>query len=186
MIFTATPVTGAVVVEPELIEDERGFFARSFCTREFEAHGLNPRGVQCSISFTKMKGTLRGLHFQRPPHVEVRLVRCTAGALYDVIVDLRADSPTFGKHFGVELSARNRKMLYVPEGFAHGFQTLENDTEVFYQMSELFVPDAAAGVRWNDPAFGIEWPIEVTVISERDRTYPDFRQNAWLGGAPCA
>lgn len=180
MIFTATPLAGAVVIEPERFEDERGFFARSFCAREFEAHGLNPRIAQCSFSFTRKKGTLRGLHFQRPPHAEARLVRCTAGALYDVIVDLRPDSLTFRRHFGIELSARNRKMLYVPEGCAHGFQTLEDDTEALYQMSEFYVPDAAAGVRWNDPAFGITWPLAVTVISERDRTCPDFRDELLL------
>lgn len=174
MIFTATPLAGAVVIEPKRFEDERGFFARSFCAREFEAHGLNPRVVQCSISFNRKRGTLRGLHLQRSPHAEARLVRCTAGALYDVILDLRPESPTFRRHCGVELRARNRKMLYVPEGCAHGFQTLEDDTEVFYQMSEFFVPDAAAGVRWNDPAFGITWPLAVTMISERDRTCPDF------------
>ena len=180
MIFTDTRVRGAVVIEPEPIADERGFLARCFCAREFEARGLNPRLVQCSISLTKMKGTLRGLHFQRPPHAEVRLVRCTAGALYDVIVDLRPESPTFRRYFGIELSARNHKMLYVPEGFAHGLQTLEDDTEVVYQMSEFFAPDAVAGVRWNDPVFAIRWPLEVTVICERDRTYPDFRDDVLL------
>jgi len=178
MIFTAAPTPGAFVIEAERIEDDRGFFARSFCAREFEAHGLDPRVVQCSISFNRAKGTLRGLHFQRPPHAEAKLVRCAAGALYDVIVDLRPDSPTFRRHFAVELGAHDRKMLYVPEGFAHGFQTLQDDTEVFYQMSEPFRPDASAGVRWNDPAFAIAWPLAVQVISERDRTYPDFHHHA--------
>ena len=178
MIFAATPVTGAVIIEPEPLDDQRGFFARSFCAREFEAHGLDPRVVQCSLSFTRTKGSVRGLHFQRPPHAEAKLVRCTAGALYDVIVDLRVDSPTFRRHFAVELTARNRKLLYVAPGFAHGFQTLEDDTEVFYQMSAPFRPDAAAGVRWNDPAFAIAWPLAVTVISERDRSYPDLRDAA--------
>ena len=178
MIFTDTPLRGAVVVELEPLVDERGFFARSFCAQEFEERALNPRVAQCNVSLTTMKGTLRGLHFQRAPHAEARLVRCTAGSLYDVIVDLRPESLTFREHFGIELSAHNRKMLYVPEGFAHGFQTLEADTEVFYQMSESFV--AVAGVRWNDPAFGIRWPLAVTVISERDRTYPDFREDVLL------
>jgi dTDP-4-dehydrorhamnose 3,5-epimerase len=174
MIFTATPAFGAVVIEPERVEDERGFFARSFCAREFAAHGLSPRVVQCSISFNRKRGTVRGLHFQRAPHAEAKLVQCMAGALFDVIIDLRPDSLTFRRHFSVDLSARNRRLLYVPEGFAHGFQTLEDDTEVFYQMSEFFAPEAGVGVRWNDPAFGIQWPLAVTVISERDRTFPDF------------
>ncbi len=174
MIFTDTPLAGAVVLEPERLEDERGFFARAFCAREFEARHLNPRVVQCNISFNRHSGTLRGLHFQHPPHGEVKLVRCTAGALYDVVVDLRPDSATFLRHFGLELSARNRRMLYIPEGFAHAFQTLEDDTEVFYQVSEFYTPGAAGGVRWNDPAFRIAWPLEVTLISEQDRTYPDF------------
>lgn len=176
MIFTETLIAGAVVIEPERIEDERGFFARAFCAREFEGHGLNPRVMQCNISFNRRTGTLRGLHFQRPPHTEAKLVCCTAGALYDVVVDLRPDSPTFCRHFAVELSARNRTMLYVADGVAHGFQTLQDDTQVFYQMSAPFCPDAAAGVRWNDPGFAIVWPLEVSVISERDRTYPDFRR----------
>jgi dTDP-4-dehydrorhamnose 3,5-epimerase len=180
MIFTATPVSGAVVIEPELLEDERGFFARCFCAEEFAAHGLNPHVAQCSFSFSRQRGTLRGLHFQRPPRAEAKLVRCTAGVLYDVIVDLRPDSPTFQRHFATELSARNHKMLYVPEGCAHGFQTLQDDTEVFYQMSEVFDAAAAGGVRWNDPAFGIAWPLEVTVISERDRTCPDFREDVFI------
>lgn len=176
MIFTATPLPGAVVIEPEPLADERGFFARSFCAREFAAHGLNPHVVQCNISFNRNTGTVRGLHFQRPPHAEAKLVRCTAGAVYGVIVDLRPVSPSFRKHFAVELSAHNRKMLYVPEGLAYGFQTLQDDTEVFYQMSALFAPEAADGLRWNDPAFEIAWPLAVTVISERDRSFPDFRR----------
>jgi dTDP-4-dehydrorhamnose 3,5-epimerase len=180
MIFTPTPIPGTFVVEPELLEDERGFFARCFCAEEFAARGLNPRVVQCSTSFTARRGALRGLHYQRTPHAEAKLVRCTAGALYDVAVDLRPESPTFQRHFAVELSARNRRMLYVPEGVAHGFQTLADETEALYQMSAPFAPDAAAGVRWDDRAFGIAWPLAVTVISERDRSYPDFRD----GGSP--
>jgi len=171
--FTVTPV-GAVVIEPERLADARGFFARSFCASEFEAHGMNPRVAQCDISFNPRRGTLRGMHFQRPPHAEAKLVRCTAGALYDVALDLRPDSPTFGRHFAIELSAENRTLLYLPEGFAHGFQTLADDTEVFYQLSAAYAPDHAGGVRWNDPAFGIAWPLPVTMIADRDGAFPDF------------
>ncbi len=174
MIFTAAPLPGVFVIDPERHEDQRGFFARSFCAREFAAHGLDPRVVQCNMSFSPKKGTLRGLHFQRPPHAEAKLVRCTAGALYDVVVDVRPDSPTFRRHFAVELSAAGRRLLYVPEGLAHGFQSLVDDTEVVYQISAPFCPEAAAGVRWNDPAFAIGWPLPIAVISERDRTHPDF------------
>ncbi len=174
MIFIPTRLAGAFILEPEKQEDDRGFFARTWCQRELEAHGLNPRLVQCSISFNKKKGTLRGLHFQSAPHEEAKLVRCTMGAIYDVILDLRGHSPTFKEHVAVVLSAENRKMLYVPEGLAHGFQTLEDHTEVFYQMSEFYVPASAGGVRWDDPAFGIQWPAADRIISERDRSYPDF------------
>lgn len=182
MIFRPTPISGAVVIELERLEDERGFFARSFCADEFATHGLNPRVAQCSISFNQKRGTVRGLHFQRPPRAEVKLVRCTAGALYDVIVDVRPDSATFRQHFGVELNAANRKLLYVPEGCAHGFQTLDDDTEVSYQMSETFDPNASGGIRWNDPALGIAWPLAVSSISERDRAWPDFRADILLRG----
>jgi len=174
VIFTATPI-GAVVIDPERLSDDRGFFARSFCAREFEAHGLNPRVAQCNVSFNPRRGTVRGMHFQRPPHAEAKLVRCTAGALWDVALDLRPDSPTFCRHFAVELSAENRRMLYLPEGLGHGYQTLAEDTEVFYQVSVPYAPDHGGGVRWNDPAFDIAWPLPVTMIAERDRTYPDFR-----------
>jgi len=174
MIVTETAVPGAVVIEPERLADERGFFARSFCAREFAAHGLDARVAQCNISFNRAKGTLRGLHFQHPPHAETKLVRCTAGRVYDVIVDLRPDSPAFCRHLGIELSARNRTMLYVPEGVAHGFQTLEDESEVFYQMSAPYERDAAAGVRWDDAAFAIAWPLAVSLVSARDRSYPDF------------
>jgi dTDP-4-dehydrorhamnose 3,5-epimerase len=174
MIFTETALKGAYLIEPEEIKDERGFFARTWCRREFEAHGLNPRVAQCNISFNVKKGTLRGMHFQITPHEEAKLVRCTRGAIYDVIVDVRPNSPTITQHVGVTLSAGNRKMLYVPEGCAHGFLTLEDDTEVSYQISEFYAPDHARGYRWNDPAFRIPWPAEVLVISDRDRQYPDF------------
>ena len=177
MIFKPTRLEGAFVVEPEKLEDGRGFFARSWCRREFEAHGLNPRMVQCNISLNKRKGTLRGIHYQAPPHAEAKLVRCTAGSIYDVIIDLRPESPTFEKYAAEVLTARNHKMLYVPEDFAHGFLTLEDDSEVFYQMSEFYVPEQSKGVRWNDPVFGIEWPIAPCLMSERDRSYPDFNRS---------
>jgi dTDP-4-dehydrorhamnose 3,5-epimerase len=172
--FLETPLAGAVFIEPERLADERGFFARTWCARAFAEHGLKGELVQCSISFNQRKGTLRGMHYQKPPQEEAKLVRCTMGAIFDVIVDLRPESPTFLKHFAVELSQENRRMLYVPEGFAHGFQTLTDETEVFYQMTEVFAPEFATGYRWNDPAFGIEWPLAVSVISERDRNYRDF------------
>lgn len=172
--FVNTGLPGAVVVEPELLADERGFFARTWCAREFADHGFKDVFVQCSISFNRRTGTLRGLHYQAPPHEEAKLVRCTMGAVYDVIVDLRPDSPTYLKHFAVELTQDNRRMLYVPDGCAHGFQTLTDGAEVFYQISEFYSPESSAGHRWNDPAFGIDWPLEVSVISERDNGYPDF------------
>jgi dTDP-4-dehydrorhamnose 3,5-epimerase len=174
MIFTETPIAGAYVIEVERMEDDRGFFARTWCQREFERHGLKPRLVQCSVSFNNRKGTLRGMHYQAAPHAEAKLVRCTAGAVYDVIVDLRPDSRTLCQWFSVELTADNRRALFIPEGLAHGFLTLADSTEVFYQMSEFFTPDCARGVRWNDPAFDIRWPAPVAVISPRDAAYPDF------------
>lgn len=174
MVFEEADLKGFFVIKPELWADERGFFTRSFCQREFEAHGLNPRVVQCSISFNHRKGTLRGMHFQGPPHVEVRLVRCTRGAAYDVILDLRADSPTFGRWVATELTDENRWAVYVPAGFAHGYQTLEDGTELTYQMSEFYDPAAASGIRWDDPAFGITWPAAVRTISPKDLSYPDF------------
>ena len=176
MIFTEAPLKGAFIIEPDAREDERGSFARTWCQREFQAHGLNPRLVQCSISFSKKAGTLRGMHSQAAPYEEAKLVRCTMGAIHDVIIDLRPWSRTFKQHLAVVLTARNRKMLYVPEGFANGFQTLEDDTEVLYQMSEFYALECARGVRWDDPAFGIEWPAAARLISERDRTYPDYSQ----------
>jgi dTDP-4-dehydrorhamnose 3,5-epimerase len=229
MLFTETKLKGAFIIDLQKLEDERGFFARSWCQREFEAHGLNPQLVQCNISFSLKKGTLRGMHYQAKPFEEAKLVRCVRGSIYDVIIDIRPDSPTYCQWIAVELSSPRfhlpspisllptqglgsaadcspltahssevtahslqltahtsevtagrspltayYKMVYVPEGFAHGFLTLEDNTEVFYQMSEFFAPEYARGFRWNDPAFGIRWPLEPQVISERDRTYPDF------------
>ncbi len=175
MIFRETKLKGAFVVEPSRFDDERGFFARTFCQEEFTAHGLNPRVVQCNISFNKNKGTLRGMHYQVVPYDEAKLVRCTRGAIYDVIIDLRPESSTFKQWIAVELTAENRRMLHVREGFAHGFQTLEDNTEVFYQMSEFYHPEYAWGVRWNDPVFGIEWPpVEQRIISPKDQEYPNF------------
>jgi dTDP-4-dehydrorhamnose 3,5-epimerase len=174
LIFTETKLPGAFVIELDKHADQRGFFARTFCQEEFQAHGLNPGVVQCNVSFNKRKGTLRGMHFQAAPFAEAKLVRCTSGSIYDVIIDLRPSSPAFKQYFAVELSAENRKMLYIPEEFAHGFQTLENDTEVFYQMSQYFSPEHVRGARWNDPAFGITWPEDERIIVERDRNYPDF------------
>jgi dTDP-4-dehydrorhamnose 3,5-epimerase len=178
VIFTAMPLAGAFVVDPERIEDERGFFARTWCAREFEKHGLDPRLAQCNVSFNRRRGTLRGMHYQAEPHAEAKLVRCTRGAIHDVIVDLRPGSTTCRRWVAVELTAENRRMLYIPEGFAHGFQTLEDETEVFYQMSVPFHPAAARGVRHDDPALGIAWPLDVGVISQKDRGYP------LLGPAP--
>ncbi|HEY1308748.1 MAG TPA: dTDP-4-dehydrorhamnose 3,5-epimerase [Vicinamibacterales bacterium] len=174
MVFTETGLSGAVIVDVERHTDERGFFARSWCTREFQERGLSPLVVQCNVSGNAVKGTLRGMHYQVAPHAEVKLVRCTKGAIYDVIVDLRESSPTFLRHVGVELTAENHRALYIPEGFAHGFMTLQDDSEVFYQMSAFYEPGAARGVRWNDPAFAITWPLPVTVISKRDQELPDF------------
>ena len=174
MTFGETRIGGVWVIRPDRIEDERGFFARTWDHDEFAARGLSASVAQCSISFNRRRGTLRGLHYQEAPHEESKLVRCTSGAIFDVAVDLRPDSPTFRGWVGVELSADNRLALYIPEGCAHGFLTLEDAAEVHYQMTKHYVPDAGRGVRWDDPAFGIEWPGEVAVISERDRTYADF------------
>lgn len=165
---------GAFLIDLEKREDPRGFFARTYCEREFDSHGLKSRFVQCNTSFNKFKGTLRGMHFQSAPYEEAKLIRCIAGAIFDAIIDLRQDSSTFREHFAAVLSAENGRMLYIPEGFAHGFQTLKDDTEVFYQMSEFYSPEHARGVRWNDPAFGIEWPAGNRIIIDRDKSYPDF------------
>jgi dTDP-4-dehydrorhamnose 3,5-epimerase len=172
VLFTETRLPGVFIVEPQRLEDERGFFARSWCPEEFEAHGLDPRLAQCSISFNKKKGTLRGMHYQVAPHAEAKLVRCTMGAIYDVALDLRRESPAFRQWISAELTAENRKMLYIPEGLAHGFQTLTDDAEVFYQISEAYHPESARGVRWDDPAFAIEWPLPLTAISHRDSSHP--------------
>ena len=174
MKFNETLLRGAYLVDIEPVQDDRGFFARCWCEREFASHGLVSKFVQCSVSFNKLKGTLRGMHYQTAPHEETKLVRCTMGAIHDVIVDLRPNSPTFKRWVGIELTSENRRMLYIPKGYAHGFQTLVDGTEVSYQMSEPYFPESAAGCRWNDPAFGIEWPPGPRVISDRDRTYPDF------------
>lgn len=174
MIFKETALPGAYVIELEKRQDERGFFARAWCQREFEAMGLAPRIAQANVSFSAARGTLRGMHYQTAPHEEAKLIRCTRGAIHDVIVDLREDSPTYRRWIGVELSAESHRMLYVPERFAHGFQTLTDDAEVTYQVSEFYTPGAERGIRWNDPAIGIEWPLEPTVMSGKDREWPDF------------
>jgi len=174
MIFKETKLKGAFLVDVEKRGDDRGFFARVFCQHEFVARGLNTRVSQANISYSKLKGTLRGMHFQRAPFQETKLVRCTKGALYDVIVDLRPESATFKQWIGAERTADNHAMLYVPEGFGHGFQTLVDHTEVTYMVSEFYAPHSEGGVRYNDPAFGIEWPGEVTVLSEKDQNLPDF------------
>jgi dTDP-4-dehydrorhamnose 3,5-epimerase len=173
MRFSPTKIKGAFIVDIEKFADERGFFARSWCEKEFTERGLNPRLVQCNISLNLRKGTLRGMHYQSP-HPEAKLVRVTRGAILDVIIDLRSSSPTFLQHIIIELNDDNRTMLYVPENCAHGFLTLIDFTEVFYQMSEFYYPSEACGFRWNDPAFGIKWPEGPKIISERDQAYPDF------------
>ncbi len=174
MIFREIDIPGAFVLEPERLEDRRGFFARTYCRRELEHRDLDPAVVQCNLSVSHQRGTVRGMHWQAAPYEEVKLVRCTAGAIHDVILDLRPGSPTFKQHFAVELTRDNRHSLYIPAGVAHGFQSLEDDSEVFYQMSEFYYPDHAKGVRWNDPAFSITWPLPVTMISERDEGFPNF------------
>ena len=178
MTFRETVIEGVWVVEPERYEDERGFFARTWDLEEFGRRGLGGRLVQCSISFNRRRGTLRGMHYQSAPHEEAKLVRCTSGSIFDVAVDLRTESTTFRRWVGIELSAENRLAMYVPEGCAHGFLTLTDDSEVAYQISEFHAPDAARGVRWDDPAIGIEWPGEVLVINDRDSSYPDLEAKA--------
>ncbi len=176
MIFKETALKSAYIIELEKAEDERGFFARTFCSNEFAERGLNNKVAQCSISYNARRGTLRGMHYQSEPHVEAKLVQCVRGALYDVIIDLRPDSKTYCRWVGYELSEKNRQLLYVPEGFAHGFQTLEDDTVVYYQISEYYAPQFAGGVRWDDPAFGIVWPLEDPIISDKDRQLPDYKR----------
>jgi dTDP-4-dehydrorhamnose 3,5-epimerase len=175
MIFTPTELDGAFLIDLERREDERGFFARTWCADELGGHGLNTRLVQANMSWNPHKGTVRGMHFQRAPHAEVKVIRCTRGAIYDVIIDLRLDSATYKSWIGVNLNAVSGRSLYVPEGFAHGFQTLTAHSEVHYLVSEYYTPEAEGGVRWNDPAFGIEWPnSENPLLSDKDRSWPDF------------
>lgn len=174
MVITETELKGAFVIEWELFEDVRGFFARAWSDREFEAFGLDARFVESNISFNEKKGTLRGMHYQLPPHNQTKLVRCTRGSIYDVIIDLRPDSPTFKRWVARELSADNHLMLYVPGEFAHGYLSLKDKTEVLYQTSTYYAPEHGRGVRWNDPAFNISWPVDNLVMVDRDRNYPDF------------
>lgn len=175
MIFEETKLKGAYIIHPDRLEDDRGFFARTWCMKEFEAHGLTANMVQSNIAFNHKKGTLRGMHFQRPPYEEAKLVRCTAGSVYDVIIDLRPDSPSYMEWLGIELHMENRKMIFIPEGFAHGYQTLADNSEVFYQVSQFYTPSAEGGALWNDPVFNIEWPeVEHRIISEKDRRWPAY------------
>jgi dTDP-4-dehydrorhamnose 3,5-epimerase len=181
MIFNPAPMSGAFVIDLEKKGDERGFFARAFCEKEFAGQKLPTRYVQVNNSLSAEKGTLRGMHYQLSPRAETKLVRCIRGALYDVILDLRKDSPTFGKSFGAELTAENRRMMVVPKGFAHGFITLEPNTEAFYFVDEFYSPEHERGVRWNDPAFNINWPIQPAVLSDKDKGHRDFTAAWHLG-----
>ncbi len=175
MIFKKTRLGGVFVIETEKIQDSRGFFARSWCTNEFSTHEIMPVIRQCNISFNHKRGTLRGMHYQITPFEEEKLVRCTRGEIFDVIIDIRTDSPTYMQHLSITLNEDNHTMLYIPKGFAHGFQTMKDNTEIFYQMSEFYTPDAARGIRWNDPSFEIEWPIvKEKIMSEKDQAYPDY------------
>lgn len=176
MIFHDTAIAGVYVIEPERLEDERGFFARMWSPAALDAKGLNPRIAHMSVSFNKRKGTLRGMHYQAEPMAEAKIVRCTQGAIHDVALDLRRDSPTFLRSVACELTADNRRMLYIAEGLAHGLQTLRDDTEVLYAISLEYSPQHGRGVRWNDPAFGIVWPDDIRTMNERDRSYPDFQR----------
>lgn len=179
MIFRETKLAGVFIIDAEPVTDERGAFARTFCAREFAARGLNPAIAQCSASFNAKKGTLRGLHYQAPPHAEDKLVRVTAGAIFDVAVDLRADSPTYGQWASAELTAENRRMLYIPKGCAHGFQTLRDATEVFYQIADYYEPASGRGLKWDDADIGIAWPDKAApILSERDKTFPSLRETA--------
>ena len=185
MQFRELEIAGAFVIELDQLVDERGFFARTWCEREFTEHGLEPRLAQCSVSYNRSQGTLRGMHVQLPPFAETKVVRCTAGAIYDVVLDIRPDSPTFSRWIAVSLTAENRKAVYVPRGCAHGFQTLADQTEVYYQISEFYAPEQARGVRWNDPRFGIVWPQPISTMSPKDSSYPDYSADhfATLAGA---
>jgi len=174
MKFVPAGLPGAFRVELERVTDDRGFFARTWCAHDAEAHGLNPVVAQCNVSYTRRRGTIRGMHFQRAPRAEAKLVRCTRGTIADVILDLRPASPTYKRWQRFELSDTDRIALYIPEGLAHGFQALTDDAEVLYQMSEFYSPEHAAGVRWNDPAFGISWPLPDPILSPKDAAYPDF------------
>jgi dTDP-4-dehydrorhamnose 3,5-epimerase len=178
MIFTETKLKGAFIIEIKKLEDERGFFGRSWCAREFSEYGLKTELKQANTSLSLKKGTLRGMHYQNDPYQETKLLRCTRGSIYDVIIDLRKDSPTYKQWIGVELTQDNYKMLYVPEDFAHGFITLQDNTEVNYLVTQFYVHGAEAGIRWNDPGFNIQWPLEPLVISEKDKSHPNFKSNA--------
>jgi dTDP-4-dehydrorhamnose 3,5-epimerase len=174
VIFKPTELPGAYLIEPDRRSDVRGYFARTYCEREFTDQGLEPHVSQCSVSYNHRKGTLRGMHYQSAPFEEVKVVRCNRGSIYDVVIDLRPESPSYKKWFAAQLDEENGKMLYIPRGFAHGFQTLADDTEVYYQMSQVFSPEHARGVRWNDPAFSVAWPDADRIILDRDQNYPDF------------
>ncbi len=180
MIFKETKLKGAFIIEINQLTDDRGFFGRSWCANEFKQYGLKTNVVQANTSFSKKKGTLRGMHFQNDPYQETKLIRCTRGAIFDVIIDLRPDSPTYKQWYGVELTQDNYKMLYVPEDFAHGFITLKDDSEVTYLVTQFYTPGAEAGLRWDDKQFGIQWPLSPTVISDKDRNHPDFNKNIQL------
>ena len=175
MIFKETALQDAYVVDIDPVEDSRGFFARTWCRREFQVLGLNPEAVQCNLSFNHIRGTIRGMHYQAAPHSEIKLVKCLRGAIYDVIIDLRPKSPSFRAWLGIELNENNRRMLYVPEGFAHGYQTIEDNSEVFYLVSNFYHPESERGIRWNDPAFKIEWPLKASLVSPKDSSHPDYR-----------
>ena len=175
MIFTATALPEVYLIDIEPIEDQRGFFARTWCQEEFRDYGLDANLTQCNIAFNTHKGTLRGMHFQKDPHAEVKIVRCSRGSAYDVLVDLRSQSPTYKQWLAIEISMFNRRSIYIPQGVAHGYLTLENDTELHYQMSSAYVPEASSGIRWDDPVFAIDWPFTPCVISDKDNSYPDYQ-----------
>lgn len=176
MIFNKTTLKDAYIIELNKFKDERGFFARSFCAKEFEDHGIKFPVAQVNVSYNRLKQTLRGLHYQQEPHGEAKLMQCTKGSIYDVIIDMRSDSPTYMQWIGVELTENNHRLLYVPERFAHGYLTLEDDTEVIYQVSEFYMAGAEQGIRWDDPAFNIDWPLEPKIISEKDKSWLDYKE----------